>query len=94
MNHAVGEALQKERQVVDDGFCDFIQAKMDITLPFCCEKRPIKFDFNDEISEIDLYRFKAKDPYLVQKRQCYLLCYIELEGRDKHRSRVSGVVTD
>ena len=92
MNVAVGKALQAENQIIQDGICDFIQAKMDITLPFPCEERPIHYVFGDAISDIDLYRFKAKDPHLVSKRQWYLLCYIELEGRDKNRTRVSGVV--
>ena len=92
MNIAMGELLQKENKNVQDGKCDFIQSKMDLALPFPCEERPIQYVFDDEISDVDLFRFKAKDPHLVSKRQWYLLCYIELEGKDKHQIRASGVV--
>ena len=84
----MGNLLREERQVIADGYCDDIKAHWQIPLPFPCEVNPLKVRVGPrgELSDMKLVRFLTKKKELV-----YLVAYVELEGRKKHKTRQIGV---
>ena len=94
-NVAFDEMLREERQDMENGLCDHIQALQTINLPFACAEKPIEFKFGDEVTDVDLRKFKSLDPSIGihEDPNYYLIAFYELEALIKHKTRMSGFVS-
>ena len=87
---SVGSAINKQRKPINQGLCDSIYNEMLINLPFSCFERPVAVKRDEQIRDVDMFRFKHDNPELRKKGSKYLGCFIDLCALDKNQTRAHG----
>ena len=88
----MGMKLYNQRIAVERGSCDDLYYEMKIDLPFSCFERPVAVKRGDEMTDIDVMRFKHDIPELRDEGVRYLGAFIELSALNKMQSRAYGHV--
>ena len=88
----VGETINRERRLVNQGLCDENYYEMSIDLPFSCYERPVKVLRAGTYCDVDMFRFKHDNPQLRRKGTRYYGCFVDLCALNKNQTRTGYAV--